>query len=68
MWKAESMLTKLPQLDSGKKFGEEMLIVSTIWKVLCDIFHNVESTMQYNADFPLCGKNGYKISAKLEVK
>ena len=77
MWKAESMLTKLPQLNSGKKFGEEMLIVSTIWKVLCDIFHYVECGKynlnfprceNYTVDFPLCRKNSLKFSAKLEVK
>ena len=73
MWKGESMLTKLPQLNSYKNFVEETLIVSTIWKDLCDIFHNVESTIwifcgNYNGYFPLLEKKGLKFSAKLEVK
>ena len=45
MWKEETMLTKPLQLKSEKNFVEEVLIVSTIWKLLCDIFHNVESTI-----------------------
>ena len=45
MCKAEIRLTKLPQLKSLKNFVEETFIVFTIWKVLGDIFHNVESSI-----------------------
>ena len=70
MWKAESMLKKLPQLNGLKNFVEETLIVSNIWKVLWNIFHNVESTIWifYNANFSLHGKNDLKFLAKLQVK
>ena len=39
MWKVKIMLAKLPQLNGLKNLVEETLIVSTIWKVLCHIFH-----------------------------
>ena len=42
MWKAESMLTQLLQLDCLKNVVEVTLIVSTIWNVPYDIFHNLE--------------------------
>ena len=38
MPKEESMLAKLPQLNSLKNLVEETLIVSIKWNVLCDIF------------------------------
>ena len=63
---------------------EQMLIVSTIWKVLCDTFHNVESTIcistmwklqfvfpqcgNYNVNFTLRTKKGLRFSTKLKVK
>ena len=63
---------------------EQMLIVSTIWKVLCDTFHNVESTIcistmwklqfvfpqcgNYNVNFTLFTKKGLRFSTKLKVK
>ena len=46
MWKAESMLTQLLQLDSLKNFVEVTPIVSTIWNVPYDIFHNVKSAIR----------------------
>ena len=45
LWIAESFQTKLPQKNSSKNFVEEMLVVSIVWEVLCDIFHNVENTI-----------------------
>ena len=61
-----------------------MLIVSTIWNVLCDTFHNVESTIcistmwkwqivfpqcgNYNVNFTLFTKKGLRFSTKLKVK
>ena len=44
MWEGESMLKKLPQFNSLNNFGEERQAVSTSWKILCDIFQNVETT------------------------
>ena len=63
MWATESVLTKLPQLDCSKNFVEETMIVFTIWKLLCDNFHNV---VKYNKNFPHCGN--YNVDFPLRRK
>ena len=47
MWKAESMLTKLSQLNSKKSFGEEKT----------DSSINMESTLIYFPQFGKCNLN-----------
>ena len=71
MWKTKILVTKLPKLNSLKNFVEETLIFPQYRSNLRHFpqfgKYNLNSGT-FNVDFPLCGKNGFKFSEKLEVK